>query len=232
MSTGPETWSGPLGHWIKLKADDGHEFDAWRDGPEDAQYSIVLGMEIFGVNSHIRYACAQFAEAGFQVIAPALLDRAERGVEMGYSQEELQRGFDLRAKTPQEGVLADIRATRAVFKAKKVGVIGYCWGGRVAWWGACRSHDFAACVAWYGGGIAADKDETPNCPVEMHFGEHDHSIPLSDVDAIKAAHPDMPVYVYEGAHHGFGCEERPTFDTTSYELAQTRTLDFFRKHLA
>ena len=221
-----------MGSWIRLTAADGHTFDAWRDGPEDAEHCLVLGMEIFGVNSHIRYACAQFAAEGFQVIAPALLDRAERDVEMGYSQDELQRGFDLRARTPAEGVLLDMRAARAAFDRPRVGTIGYCWGGRVAWWGACRSEDFAACVAWYGGGIALDKDETPHCPVQMHFGEHDHSIPLSDVEAIRAAQPGVEIFVYGGAQHGFGCEERPTFDPPSYELAQTRTLAFFREHLA
>ena len=221
-----------MAKWIKLTAADGHELDAWRDGPEDSPLQLVLGMEIFGVNSHIRYACAQLAEAGFGVIAPALLDRAERKLEMGYSQKDLQRGFELRARTPPEGTLLDIRAARAALSPAKVGVIGYCWGGRVAWWGACRTHDFAACAAWYGGGIAADKDETPNCPVQMHFGEHDHSIPLSDVEAVKTAQPGVEVFVYEGAHHGFGCEERPTFDEAAFAQAQARTLAFFRQHLA
>jgi carboxymethylenebutenolidase len=220
-----------LGHWIKLKASDGHELDAWRDGPDDAEHYIVLGMELFGVNSHIRYACAQFAAQGFAVIAPALLDRAERGVEMGYSQEELQYAFKLRDRVPRAGTLADLQAARAAFPARKVGIIGYCWGGRAAWWGATSTNDFSACVTWYGGGIAADKDEKPRCPVQMHFGEHDHAIPLSDVEAIRLAQPNVEIFVYPGAQHGFGCEERPMFDQASYDLAQARTLKFFRQHL-
>jgi carboxymethylenebutenolidase len=221
-----------MGEWIKLTASDGHELDAWRDGPEDAEHCLVMGMEIFGVNSHIRYACAQFAAEGFAVIAPALLDRAERNVEMGYSPDELQRGFQLRARTPEAGVLADLIAAREVFSTKKVGVIGYCWGGRAAWWGATRSDSFAACAAWYAGGVAADREETPRCPVQMHFGEHDHSISMEDVEAFRAAQPGVEVFVYPGAQHGFGCEERPTFDPPSYKLAQTRTLAFFRRHLS
>jgi len=220
-----------LAHWITIQAADGHEFSAWRDGPEDSAHCLVLAQEIFGVNGHIRYACAQFAAAGYSVIAPALLDRVERNLELGYSNEDMQHGFALRARLPEGGPVADIEATRELFGTRKVGIIGYCWGGRVAWWGATRSDKFDACVAWYGGGIAADKDEQPRIPVQMHFGEIDHSISMADVEAIRIAQPGVEIFVYDGAHHGFGCEERPTFDPASYELAQSRTLDFFQKHL-
>jgi len=221
-----------MGEWVTLTAADGHHLDAWRDGAPDAAFQLVVAMELFGVNSHIRYACAELARSGFAVIAPALLDRVERKVEMGYSKEELQHGFDLRAKTPPAGTLLDIEAARNALSAEKAGIIGYCWGGRVAWWGATRSDSFAAAVTWYGGGIAADKDETPRCPVQMHFGEHDHSIPLSDVEAIRRAQPDIDVLVYQGAQHGFGCEERPSFDQAAFDLAQQRSIDFFHQHLA
>jgi carboxymethylenebutenolidase len=221
-----------VAHWITITAADGHEFDAYRDGPDDAEYCLVVAQEIFGVNSHMRYACAQLAAAGFAVIAPALLDRAERKLELGYSAEDLQHGFALRARVPESATVMDIEATRAVFGASKVGIIGYCWGGRVAWWGATRSDAFAASVAWYGGGIAADRNELPRCPVQMHFGEIDHSISMDDVEAIRAAQPGVEIFVYKGAAHGFGCEERPTFDPLSYELAQSRTVDFFHEHLA
>lgn len=220
-----------MADWITLKAADGHEMDAYRDGPEDSPHCLVVLQEVFGVNSHMRYACAQLAAAGFAVIAPALLDRAERHVDLGYSQDDLQRGFALRARVPEPETVLDIEAARAHFSASKVGVLGYCWGGRVAWWGATRSDAFAASVAWYGGGIAANKDEVPRCPVQMHFGEKDHSISMADVEAIRAAQPGIEMFVYDGASHGFGCEERPTFDQASYDLAQHRTLDFFRKHL-
>lgn len=220
-----------MAEWITLKAADGHEMDAYKDGPEDSPYCLVVLQEIFGVNRHMRYACAQLAAAGFSVLAPALLDRAERHLDLGYTQADLEHGFALRAKVPESASVLDIEAARAWFGARKVGVIGYCWGGRVAWWGATRSDAFAASVAWYGGGIALNKDEVPRCPVQMHFGEKDHSIPMSDVEAIRAAQPGIEIFVYDGAAHGFGCEERPTFDQASYDLAQSRTLDFFRQHL-
>jgi carboxymethylenebutenolidase len=220
-----------VANWTTITAADGFELAAYCDGPEDAEHCLVVGMEIFGVNGHIRYACAQLAQAGFAVIAPALLDRAERDVQLGYEADDLQRGFALRAKLAEADTLLDIQAAREVFGARKVGMIGYCWGGRVAWWGATRSQAFDAVVTWYGGGIAADRNERPNCPVQMHFGEKDHSIPLSDVEAIRQAQPGMELYVYEGAQHGFGCEERPTFEPKSYELAQARSIDFLRRHL-
>jgi len=89
----------------------------------------------------------------------------------------------------------------------------------------------AAASCWYGGGIAGTKDERPNCPVQMHFGEKDASIPMTDVEAIRAAQPKVESYVYVGAQHGFGCDERASFSKPDYELAQKRTLEFFAKQL-
>jgi carboxymethylenebutenolidase len=167
---------------IKLTAADGHTFSAYRAGAEGATMGLVVVQEIFGVNSHMRFASDALAQSGFAVVTPALFDRAERDVELGYTPEDIQTGLALRAKIT--------------------------------------------------GGIAATKTETPHCPVQLHFGAEDHGIPLSDVDAIRAAQPGVEVYVYEGAGHGFGCEQRASFDQKSFDLAQNRSLDFFRKHLA
>ena len=129
-------------------------------------------------------------------------------------------------------VMADVEAAANHLHGKKLGIVGYCFGGTVAWWGATRTRKFAASSCWYGGGIAGTKDESSNCPVQMHFGEQDASIPMSDVDAIRAAQPKAEAYVYLGAQHGFGCDERGSFSKPDYELAQQRTLAFFAKHLA
>ena len=217
---------------IKLTADDGHTFSAYRAGAENATMGLVVVQEIFGVNSHMRFASDALAEAGFAVVCPALFDRAEKDVELGYTQEDIQAGLALRAKISEEEVMLDIETAAASLGTATVGIIGYCWGGTIAWWGATRSRSFNAAVGWYGGGIAATKTETPDCPVQLHFGAEDHGIPLSDVDAIRAAQPGVEVYVYEGAGHGFGCEQRASFDQKSFDLAQNRSLDFFRKHLA
>jgi carboxymethylenebutenolidase len=220
-----------VGDWINLKADDGHELAAYRDGPESSTRCLVIGQEMFGVNGHIRYVCKQFAAQGFAVIAPALLDRAQRGIELGYGPDDFKTGFALRAQIAESGTVADIEAAAAAFGTSNVGIIGYCWGGRVAWWGATRSTRFRASVAWYGGGIAADRNEVPRCPVQMHFGEKDHSISMDDVDAIRSVQHGVEIFIYKDAAHGFGCEDRPSFDPEHCEVAQSRTLDFFARHL-
>lgn len=217
---------------IELVAADGHRLSAYRAGPSDARRALVVVQEIFGVNRHMRRVCDSFAAAGYAVVCPALFDRVERGVELGYAGPDVARGRDLRAKVPAEGTLADIEAAAAALPAgARRGIVGYCWGGTVAWWGATRSKSFAAAVGWYGGGIAAAKDEQPNCPVQLHFGEVDASIPMSDVEAIRAAQPGVEIFVYQGAGHGFGCEERGSYSPKDAEVAQQRTLDFFTRHL-
>ena len=218
--------------WIELTAADGHRLAAWKDGPADAKRALVVVQEIFGVNQHMRNVCARFAAEGYAVVAPALFDRAERGVELGYTGPDVARGRELRTQVSAEGTLADIEAAAAALPpGAKRGIVGYCWGGTVAWWGATRSRSFAAANGWYGGGIAAAKEEVAKCPVQLHFGEKDASIPLSDVEAIRAAQPQVEIFVYPGAQHGFGCDERASFSAPDAQIAQQRTLAFFAKHL-
>ena len=132
---------------------------------------------------------------------------------------------------PAKTVLDILAAAAALPPAAKRGIVGYCWGGTVAWHGATRTSAFAAAVGWYGGGIAAAKEDVARCPVQLHFGENDASIPLTDVEAIRAAQPGVEVFVYQGAGHGFGCEERGSYVPKDAALAQERTLAFFAKHL-
>ena len=221
-----------MGTTIDLKAADGHTLSAYVAGPANATTGIVVIQEIFGVNHHIRDMADRFAALGYAVVAPALFDRAERGVELGYTPDDIAKGRDYRMKLSDTGVMADVEAAAAHLAGKKLGIVGYCFGGTVAWWGATRSSSFAAASGWYGGGIAGTKDERPNSPVQMHFGEKDASIPTHDVDAVRAAQPKAEIYVYEGAGHGFGCDERGSFSKPDYKLAQQRTLEFFARHLA
>jgi carboxymethylenebutenolidase len=216
---------------IMLTADDGHEFSAYVAGPEDAEMGLVIVQEIFGVNSHMRHASDTFAAAGFRVICPALFDRAERDVELGYTGPDMQKGIELRGKIADDKTMLDIEAAAAELGTEAIGIVGYCWGGTIAWWGATRSETFDVAVGWYGGGIAGTKTETPNCPVQLHFGGQDDHIPQSDIDAISEAQPDVEIFVYDDAGHGFGCEQRPSFEPASYELAQSRTLEFLRENL-
>jgi carboxymethylenebutenolidase len=220
-----------MGSTTDLTAADGHRLSAYRAGPENAPHGLVVIQEIFGVNHHMREVSDAFAAAGYAVITPAMFDRVQRGVELGYGPDDMKTGRDLRAKVPEAGIVADIEAAAKALGNVPVGIVGYCWGGTVAWWGATRSHAFKAAVTWYGGGIAGTRTEHPNCPVQMHFGEVDSGIPLSDVDAIRAAKPEVEIFVYPGAGHGFGCTERDSFKPDARDLAQQRTLAFLAKHV-
>jgi carboxymethylenebutenolidase len=204
-----------MGNTISLKASDGFALSAYTAGPATGTKGLVVIQEIFGVNHHMRDMC----------------DRAEKGVELGYAQEDIDTGRAYRMKLNDAQVMLDVEAAAAHLAGKKLGIVGYCFGGTVAWWGATRANKFAASSCWYGGGIAGTKDERPHCPVQMHFGETDASIPMTDVQAIRAAQPKVETYVYAGAGHGFGCDERGSFSRPDYELAQQRTLAFFAKHL-
>ena len=221
-----------MANTIELKAADGHTASAYQAGPAQATRGLVVVQEIFGVNRHMRHVCDAFAAEGFAVVAPALFDRAERGVELGYGPDDIARGRELRARLPEPGIVADIEAAAAALGAKRIGIVGYCFGGTVAWWGATRTKNFQAAVGWYGGGIAATRTERPDCPVQLHFGETDASIPQADVEAIRAAQPAVEIFVYPGAGHGFGCEERASYNEQAAGLAQSRTLAFFARHLA
>jgi carboxymethylenebutenolidase len=217
---------------IELTAADGHILSAYTAGPADAERALVVVQEIFGVNRHMRRVCDDFAAHGYAVVCPALFDRTERNVELGYEPADVTRGRDLRGTIDAGKTVLDILAAAAALpKGAKRGIVGYCWGGTVAWHGATRTSAFAASVGWYGGGIVAAKDEVPTCPVQLHFGETDASIPMADVEAIRAARPEVEVFVYAGAGHGFGCEERGSHVPADAARAQERTLAFFARHL-
>ncbi len=220
-----------MGTAITLTAADGHTLGAWQAGPDNATRGLVVVQEIFGVNQHIRNVCERFAAQGFAVVAPALFDRARPGVELGYTPQDIEAGRNLRGKIPDAAAMADIAAAARALGARPLGIVGYCWGGTISWWGATRTTQFKAASCWYGGGIAATRTETPHCPVQMHFGDQDGSIPLSDVEAIRAAQPKAEIYVYDGAGHGFGCDDRGSFNKAANDLAQQRTLAFFAAHL-
>jgi carboxymethylenebutenolidase len=216
---------------ISLTAADGHRLTAYRAGPQNASRALVVVQEIFGVNRHIRTVCDRFAAEGYAVIAPALFDRVGPGIELGYEAADVAQGRELRGKIDAGLTVLDVLAAAAALpRGAKRGIVGYCWGGTVAWHGATRTSAFAASSGWYGGGIAAAKDEVARCPVQLHFGEADASIPMTDVAAIRAAQPGVEVHVYGGGH-GFGCDERGSYVEADYRQAQERTLAFFAKHL-
>jgi carboxymethylenebutenolidase len=217
---------------VELAAADGHRLSAYRTGPAQASRALVVVQEIFGVNQHMRRVSDRFAAQGYAVICPALFDRVQRGVELGYTAEDVAKGRELRAAVGNDKTMQDIEAAAASLpEGAKLGIVGFCWGGTVAWWGATRSKRFLASSCWYGGGIAATATESLNCPVQMHFGDQDASIPMEDVAKIREAQRDVEIFVYPGAKHGFGCDERDSYSPGDAKLAQTRTLAFFERHL-
>ena len=221
-----------MGTAIKGTAADGHELSIYRAEPAGrARGGLVVVQEIFGVNGHVRAVCDDFAAEGYLAVAPALFDRVERGIELGYQSDDVARGRAIREKVSLEDALADVEAAATELAgAGRIGVVGYCWGGTVAWVAATRSTSFAAAVSYYGGGVPDLAGEQPNCPVLLHFGEQDHAIPLDGVRRLQAAHPDLPVHVYP-AGHGFNCDQRASYHSESARLARERTLAFLREHV-
>ena len=214
----------------RLTARDGHELDAYEVHPEGASASIVIVQEIFGVNAHIRSVVDRYASFGYRAITPALFDRGERGVELGYDDAGRTRGIELVMPIAFDAAMLDVAAAvDHVSDTGPVAVIGYCFGGSVAWIAACDL-SIAAAVGYYGGQVYGMRDRTPKVPTMLHFGELDHGIPLDQVQAIAEAHPEVPVHVYEGADHGFNCDARPQYDARSAAIALGRTLEFLADH--
>jgi len=220
-----------MGEWIDLKAADGHRFRAWRAKPQGKpKGGVLLMQEIFGVNAHIRELVDGFAADGYETVAPALYDRVEKGVELGYSAEDVAKGRDLRTKIPVDEVVKDMAAARDALKpAGRIGAVGYCWGGTLAWLCATRLGVDCA-VGYYGSATIDFVDETPTCPVTLMLGETDTTFPPQSIEAIRARHPEVVVFTYP-AGHGFACDHRDAYHEPSARHARERTLDVFKRYL-
>ncbi len=223
-----------MGNTITLTSSDGFELSAYRAEPEgQARGGVVVVQEIFGVNDHIRSVADRYAAAGYLAIAPAIFDRHRPGIELGYTPEDIEAGRAIaNASLDFETILADVAAAgEQAREGGKVGVVGYCFGGRVT--AACAiSHPklFDAASSYYGGGTIGLIDQVPVVPMIMHFGERDHAIPMEDVDKIEAGWPDATVYRYD-AEHGFNCDQRGSFSAVPAAIAQARTFRFFDEKL-
>jgi carboxymethylenebutenolidase len=220
-----------MGEFTTIMARDGHEFQAWlAAAPQRPRGAVLVIQEIFGINSHIRRVTDEFAAAGYTAIAPALFDRVRRGIELGYTPQDMQQGFGYAKQLDPEATRRDLAAALAVVKnSGRPGAVGYCWGGAQAYLAACELP--LACAVVYYGKVASCLDRKPRCPVMYHYGTEDQSIPLADVERIRAAYPQAPVYTYEGAGHGFNCDQRSSYDPQAAALARTRTLEFLARHL-
>ena len=219
---------------VRLTASDGHELEAYVAKPEGEPVAgLVVVQEIFGVNAHIRSVADSYAKDGFLAVAPALFDRYERGVDLGYEGADMQKA---RSFTPRLDIAAAVRDVDASLEyvrretGRKCGVIGYCFGGTVTWLSAARLSTDAA-VGYYAGGIGRFGAEQPKAPVMLHFGKQDQHIPAEEVNKVTSAHPEVQVYWYD-AGHGFNCDARASFHAPSAKLARERSLAFLKEHLS
>lgn len=221
-----------MGKMIELSAGDGHKLAAYRAEPAGKpRGGLIVVQEIFGVNSHIRSVADGYAADGYLAIAPAFFDRVERGLDIGYTPADIERGRAFIPKMQWDTVLKDAAAAKENIKsAGKFAVLGYCWGGTVAWISASRLAGTSASVCYYGGGIAGLIGEQPKCPVMFHWGETDHAIPVADAKRVAAAHSTAQSFIY-AAGHGFNCDQRGSYNAESAKLARSRSLEFLRKHI-
>lgn len=218
---------------IELTADDGHTFSAYRADPSDApKGAIVVLQEVFGVNPHIKAITDAFAAKGYLAIAPSLFDSVKKGVELSYDDTSVTEGIGLMQQVGKERALAEIQAAvEAVKSAGKVAVVGYCWGGYLAYAAGNQVSGLACAVGYYGGGIVDDHGAKRKVPTLLHFGENDALIPFEAMSQFRAHRPDASVFSYPGASHGFNCDQRDSYQEEAAHKALERTLFWISQYV-
>ncbi|MGD1935236.1 MAG: dienelactone hydrolase family protein [Candidatus Phaeomarinobacter sp.] len=219
------------GEMMTLKsASDGAELSAYHVTPSgDKKGGLVLIQEIFGVTDHIKDLCDGFAADGYEVVAPCLYDREEKGFQATYSDDDIAKSLKLRDAVDYIHTQGDVQAAINFLHTRnnlRVHITGYCYGGSVAWVAACRCTGLTSAAGYYGRHTINFVDEEPKCETILHFGERDESIPMEWVRDIEAAHPDIRVYVYD-ADHGFNSDRRANYDQDATDQARERTLELF-----
>ena len=224
---------------VTLTASDGHQLDAYVSSPAgNPKGAVVVLQEIFGVNQQIRQVADDLAALGYVAIAPALFDRYERGVELTDQGDDLKRAFtEFYPKLSPETALLDAAAASKYIQRTnaKTAVMGFCYGGMLSWLSATRAASLgitpSATVGYYPGGIGNFATEQPTCPVMLHFGAADSHIGRDQSDAVHAAHPDVEIFIYEGADHAFAGTARTAYNPEQAKIARGRTVEFLAKHL-
>ena len=227
--------------WIEIDAGEGQRYDGYLALPRAGKGpGVVIVQEIFGVNAHIRSVAEQYALAGYVALAPDIFWRSERRVELGYEGADREKGLALLKAVDVQKTVADLGAAAATLRAQpettgKIGAVGFCFGGQLAYLMAARG-DVDAAVAYYGGGIQNKLDEADNvrAPMLFHYAEHDSSIPQTAVEQVKqrfAGHANARFFDYPGVAHGFNCSDRSAYDQHASALAHGRTLEFLSSTL-
>lgn len=216
----------------QMRMGDGAEIGVYHVDPVGPRRGgVVLIQEIFGVTDHIKEQCDLYAAQGYEVFGPSIFDREAPGFNVSYGPDDVQRAVRIaRGEHPFDLSVKDAQSCVDALKSRgPVFIVGYCYGGSVAWAAACRTTGLAAASGYYGGMIGQMAEENPRCPVILHFGRRDSNIPPEVADKVKRLHPDVMVYLYD-AGHGFNSDRRTDYNETSAKLARERTLELFRAH--
>jgi carboxymethylenebutenolidase len=213
-----------------VTAKDGHRLKCHVFEPEDKpRGTVVVLQEIFGVNQHIQSVAAGYAAAGYRAIAPAMFDRAERDIDLPYTDEGIAKGLKMAQSLRWSQSVQDVAAAMTLAQGP-VAAVGFCWGGTVAWVSAARAIGLQAAVAYYGGFIPRLLHERPQCPTMLHWAEHDHVVSSDARQAVMNAFAELPQYTYD-AEHGFNCPERAAYQSQAASIANERTLGFLSQNL-
>ena len=227
--------------WIEIDAGGGERYDGYLALPRAGKGpGVIIVQEIFGVNAHIRSVAEQYALAGYVALAPDIFWRTERRVELGYEGADRDKALALLKGIDADRTVADLGAAATTLRALpettgKIGTVGFCFGGQLAYLMAARGTADAA-VAYYGGGIQNKLGEAANVrvPILFHYAEHDASIPPTAVAQVKqqfAGHTNAQFFDYPGVEHGFNCSDRSAYNQPASALAHGRTLAFLSQHL-
>ena len=215
-----------------LTAADGHTFDCWfQPAQGDRKGGIVILQEIFGVTDQLKGVAERYAAQGYEVAIPALFDRRQRGAVIPFSEGPKGRDLMMAADLGETMMDADAAVKALAASGGKVGVIGFCWGGGLAF-RAAQVLDIAAAVAFYGTRLPSYQIAPLKAPAQGHFGATDDHTPPEMLEGAKAYWPDLEIYVYDGAGHAFANDHRPSYVPEAAEKAHARTAAFFAKHLA
>jgi carboxymethylenebutenolidase len=225
------------GKWIEIAAGDGAKLRGYLAVPASGKGpGIVLCQEIFGINAYVREVADYYAEEGYVVLAPDLFWRLDKDVDLGYSEADWKKAFDYFQRFNVDKGVEDITAAVKTLRARpevagKIGALGFCLGGKLAYLAAARSGVDVA-VGYYGVGIEGSLNEPPKCPTVLHFAEKDKFVPPEAVqkikDALKDRH-DVEIYVYPGQDHAFARTGGDHYDKPSALMAHHRSIAAFRR---
>src|SRR3954468_17846347 len=183
----------------RLTASDGFTLDAWLAEPASKpRGGVVIIQENAGLTGHICDVANEYAEQGYVAVAPALYDRVAPNLVFDYSDAGREQRRATRSKVDNAKAMLDCAAAvKRASQGGKVGIIGYCWGGSVAWLAAAKVDGLSCAVSYYGSAILGLLKEQPRCPVMFHWGDHDETLALAKIREIEAAFPQIPSYVYD-----------------------------------